>query len=109
MPAQELKLDALGVREYFDAIIFTEAMGRKSWKPSPDGFEALCEMLRIGAADCTYIGDNPSKDFAAPNALGWRTIQLLLDGQIHSRKPAPVGGEAQIIVNSIEELARTIS
>ncbi len=109
LPAQELKLDAIGVREYFDAVIFTEALGRESWKPSPDGFEALCRTLRIGAGDCTYIGDNPSKDFAAPNRLGWRTIQLLLAGQIHSAKPAPNGGEAQIIVNSIEELARVIS
>jgi putative hydrolase of the HAD superfamily len=108
LPAQELKLDALGVREYFDTVIFTEAMGRESWKPSPDGFEALCQRLQIAAGDCTYIGDNPSKDFAAPNRLGWRTIQLLLDGQIHSAKPAPIGGEAQIIVNSIEELALTI-
>ena len=104
LPAQKLKLDALGIAQYFDSVIFTESLGRKSWKPSPDGFEILRKELQLDAADCTYVADNPSKDFAAPNALGWRTIQLLLDGQIHSHKPAPPGGQAQLVVNSIDEL-----
>ncbi len=104
LPAQKLKLDALGIAGYFDAVIFTEALGRESWKPSPTGFEALRGQLQLDADHCTYVADNPSKDFAAPNALGWRTIQLLLDGQIHSHKPAPGGGEAQLVVNSIDEL-----
>ena len=104
LPAQKLKLDALGIVGYFDAVIFTEALGRESWKPSPAGFEALCKELQLDAGNCTYVADNPAKDFAAPNALGWRTVQLLMDGQIHSHKPAPPGGEAQFIVNSIDEL-----
>ena len=108
LPAQKLKLDALGIGGYFDAVIFTEALGRQAWKPSPAGFEALRKELQIGAENCTYIADNPSKDFAAPNALGWRTVQLLLDGQIHSHKPAPPGGAAQLVVNSIEELAAVL-
>lgn len=104
LPAQKFKLDALGIAGYFDAVVFTEALGRESWKPSPAGFEALCGELQLDAEDCTYVADNPAKDFAAPNALGWRTVQLLLDGQIHSHKPAPPGGEAQLIVKSIDEL-----
>ena len=109
LPAQKLKLGALGVEGYFDAVIFTEALGRKSWKPSPAGFEALCKELQLDADKCTYVADNPAKDFAAPNALGWRTVQLLMDGQIHSHKPAPRGGEAQLIVNSIDELAGAVT
>jgi len=108
LPAQKLKLDALGIAGHFDAVIFTEALGRESWKPSPDGFQAFCKELQLDAANCTYVADNPAKDFAAPNTLGWRTVQLLLDGQIHSRKPAPTGGEAQIIVKSIDELESTV-
>jgi len=104
LPAQKLKLDALGIAGYFDAVIFTEALGRESWKPSPAGFEALCRELQFDASRCTYVADNPAKDFAAPNALGWRTVQLLLDGQIHSHKSAPRGGEAQLVVKSIDEL-----
>ncbi|MCP4375498.1 MAG: HAD family hydrolase [bacterium] len=109
LPAQKLKLDALGIKGYFEAVIFTELLGRESWKPSPAGFEALCKQLHCHHENCTYVADNPSKDFVAPNALGWRTVQLLLDGQVHSHKPAPIGGQAQIVVNSIEELAAVLS
>jgi len=109
LPSRKLKLDALGIEGYFDAVIFTEALGRESWKPSPAGFEALCKELQFEAGKCTYVADNPSKDFVAPNALGWRTIQLLLDGQIHSHKPAPPAGEPQIVVNSIDELDAVVA
>jgi len=106
--AQRLKLDALGIGGYFDAVIFTEALGREFWKPSPAGFEAFCDKLRVEHRDCTYVGDNPAKDFVAPNALGWRTVQLLLDGQIHSHKPSPPGGAAQLTVRSVDELAEML-
>jgi len=33
-----------------------------------------------------YIGDNPEKDFIAPNELGWTSICLLDDGKnIHKQ------------------------
>jgi len=108
LPAQQFKLDALGISKYFDAVIFTESIGRECWKPSPAGFQTLCETLKTDPEACVYIGDNPSKDFVAPNALKWRTIQLLLDGQIHSHKPAPPGGQAGLIVRSIDELTEMI-
>ena len=106
LPAQQLKFDALGLADYFDAVIFTESLGpdRKYWKPSPEGFEITAERLAVSHRACCYVADNPAKDFVAPNALGWRTIQLLLPEQVHSHKPAPEGGEAQTVVRSVEEL-----
>jgi hypothetical protein len=44
-----------------------------------------------------YISDNPSKDFVAPNRLGWRTIQLAYPGQVHAHLPAPEGGRPQFV------------
>ncbi|MBT3199240.1 MAG: HAD family hydrolase [Phycisphaerales bacterium] len=108
LPAQKFKLDALGIGDYFDAVLFTESIGREFWKPSPVGFQTICEELKADPEACVYIGDNPSKDFVAPNALGWRTIQLLLDGQIHSHKPAPSGGRPGLIAGSIDELTDMI-
>ena len=47
--------------------------------------------------DCfVYVGDNLSKDFVAPNALGWTSI--LIDRpadrphRIHKNMSAPAGG-----------------
>ena len=33
--AQQKKLAALNIREAFQAVVFSDAFGRDSWKPSP--------------------------------------------------------------------------
>ena len=98
LPAQSLKLDALGLRASFDAIVFTEAMGRDCWKPSPAGFERIATELGVPHPFCAYVGDNPAKDFVAPNALGWLTLQWRRDGQVHAQRSVADGGAAQIVV-----------
>jgi putative hydrolase of the HAD superfamily len=105
LPAQQLKLGALGLGELFDVTLFTESLGRGAWKPSRIGFEHVRHELATPHASCAYIADNPAKDFVAPNELGWLTIQLKCDGQIHSDKPAPPGGGAQLVALGIGELA----
>ena len=104
MPAQRLKLDAIGMEEFLDGVVFTEELGRHAWKPSPAGFEEIRRLLDVPHAGCAYIGDNLSKDFVAPNQLGWLSIQLLMDDQVHSAKPIPPGGQPQIIVHSLDDI-----
>lgn len=108
LPAQQLKLDALQIAQFFDAVIFTEPLGPEARKPSPAGFEAVAARLDVPHAACAYVGDNPAKDFVAPNALGWRTIQYRFDGQIHAHKPALPGGQPQIVVTSPQEILAAI-
>jgi putative hydrolase of the HAD superfamily len=98
LPAQRLKLEALGIGRFFDAAVFTEEMGRECWKPSPAGYERAAELLGAAAGELAYVGDNPAKDFLAPNRLGWRTIQLLRPGQVHASNAPPPGGEPAAVV-----------
>lgn len=109
LPAQQHKLDALGLGDRFDAVLFTESLGRDAWKPSPAGFEKLTGEFGVEPRRCAYVGDNPAKDFVAPNALGWRTIHYIRPGQIHGEKPAPEGGKAQTIVRTLDELVAALS
>lgn len=104
LPAQRLKLDAIGLADEFDAVVFTEEMGRQCWKPSPAGFERIAGELGVAHADCAYVADNPAKDFVAPNALGWRSVQWRRAGQVHADNPAPSGGAPQVIVGTVDEL-----
>jgi len=104
LPAQQLKFDALGLADTFDAVLFTESLGREFWKPSPVGFERLAAELGGSHSACAYIGDNAAKDFVAPNALGWLTIQWRRDGQVHADRPAPEDGEPRVVVSSGTEL-----
>jgi len=102
--AQQRKLDALGLKRFFEAVVFTDEVGPDAWKPSGVGFERIRRQFELPHGACAYVADNPSKDFVAPNGLGWRTIQWLRPGQIHARKPAPEGGEAQRTIRLPGEL-----
>jgi putative hydrolase of the HAD superfamily len=123
-PAQRLKLEALGLARYFDAIVFTEDLGRKAWKPSPRGFAAIRTQLshvrtrRLGKAAalvrpphaaCAYVADNPAKDFLPANKLGWLSVQFLRRGQLHAGNAAPVGGRPKAIVRSSGALIKALS
>ena len=104
LPAQQYKLDALGIERLFDVVVFTEELGRDKWKPSPVGFEVIRDRLEVSDDACTYVGDNVAKDFVAPNSLGWRTIHYVRAGQVHVGKTAPPGGEPKLVVRSDDEL-----
>lgn len=108
LPAQRLKLQALGLERLFDAVVFTEEIGRDAWKPSPRGFELIAQRLGAQHRQCAYVADNVSKDFVAPNALGWRTVQFIANGQIYSNVPTPPGGKPAIIARDLEELYRAL-
>jgi putative hydrolase of the HAD superfamily len=104
LPAQRLKLDALEIERFFDAVVFTEEIARDVWKPSPVGFEAIREKLGVEHQGCAYVADNPAKDFVTPNQLGWLTVQYLQPGQVHSHKPPPDGGAPQVSVDCPDRL-----
>jgi len=108
LPAQRLKLDALALGRFVDAVVFNEELGREFWKPSPMGFEAVARQLGAEHAACVYVSDNPAKDFVAPNALGWRTIQFRRSGQVHAGNPVAPGGAPQTIVRDDEQLWRAL-
>lgn len=104
LPAQQLKVKALGIERFFKAVIYTELLGREFWKPSPVGFQKIIEQLDSNASECVYIGDNLKKDFIAPNKLGFMTVQLIRPARIH-RDPAPLpDAAAQHIIERITDL-----
>ena len=77
---QRLKIEALGLNR-LPAYISEEF---SSEKPSLDRFIMI--KNEFGNGNYVYIGDNPKKDFLAPNSLGWKTIGLKGDiGNIHSQ------------------------
>lgn len=75
---QRHKVDALGLSAYIDEhdILISEETGYE--KPSDKPFRWFMEHYPLRTY--YYIGDNPAKDFEAPNRLGWTTICLLDDG-----------------------------
>ena len=91
---QRNKIDALGLKCWIenDDIIISEEFG--SEKPALANFEYFMKRYP-GCSDFTYVGDNPDKDFIAPNTLGWETICLRDDGRnIHKQDFSAMSNEA---------------
>jgi len=101
LPGQRLKVESLGIEQYFDSIIYTETLGRQYWKPSLAPFKKTAETLQLNHEDLIYIGDNPAKDFVAPNKLGWYTLQIKRSRQAHSDNPVADNGAPNVIVSNL--------
>lgn len=82
---QRNKIEALELNNWIDDedIIISEEFGYE--KPSQANY--IYFMKRYPEChDFTYVGDNLSKDFIAPNKLGWNTICLKDNGKnIHKQ------------------------
>jgi len=104
LPAQRLKVRALGIEKYFKTILYTEELGRDSWKPSPAGFEKIMQMLNAPAHSMAYVADNEIKDFIAPNKLGMATIQLLRPSRIHTQTSTDPNAKPHNTITQIADL-----
>ena len=83
---QRIKIVSLGLGRWIDEkdMVISEVFG--SEKPALANYEYFMKHYPE-CHDFTYVGDNPRKDFIAPNALGWQTVCLKDDGRnIHRQR-----------------------
>lgn len=104
LPAQQLKVRALGIEKYFKCIIYTEQLGREFWKPSPAGYEKILQTLNTKPQNTAFLGDNEKKDFIAPNKLGISTIQIIRPARIHTSTSEDPDAAAQYVIRKISQL-----
>ena len=105
LQAQQRKVQALGLHRWAEPILLTDQWGRAFWKPHPRAFLEVQEAFQSGPAGIVYIGDNPAKDFQAPNDLGWQTIHLVMPGQCAAGQPAC---PARVRIEGIQDLRARI-
>lgn len=80
---QRAKIAALSLEKLVDEIIITDELGGIEYrKPCETAFELMRSRLsalsgrEIAYSEMCYVGDNVSKDFIAPEALGMRAIWI---------------------------------
>jgi putative hydrolase of the HAD superfamily len=104
LPAQQLKVRALGIEKYFKCIIYTEQLGRSCWKPSPVGFEKLLQTLDAKPQNTAFLGNDEKKDFIAPNKLELLSVQIIRPRRIHTESSAESNAAAQYVIHSLSDL-----
>lgn len=100
---QANKIAALALRPRFQQLILTAELGPGFEKPHPRAFESIAAALGAAHDQCTYIADNPAKDFVAPNNLGWTSIQIRRPGGLYADRQPPAGGTPQRVITSLDE------
>ena len=100
------KVRALALEPRFQHIVYTDTLGegRAFAKPHARSFELIASLLPERGYRFVYVGDNPVKDFVAPNAMGWITVQVVRDGGIHDAQRTVPGGAPQHQVRALTEL-----
>ena len=104
LTTQRNKFTSLGIAHHFQTVVFSDALGREFWKPSPAPYEKIMAAFDRPASDFVYVADNPKKDFVAANRLGWQTIQVLRPGGVYAGALVEPEYRAQRQISSLLEL-----
>ena len=102
---QKKKVQALGLKELFDSIIYTDEYGRENWKPNVFGYKLALEELKILLPEeAVYIGDNPYKDFIGAKKVGITTVRVLYPSREYSNVRLNKKCEADYEIRELQEI-----
>ena len=74
---QRNKIEVLGLAGLVDNIIITDELGGIQFrKPCDIAFRIMQTLWKLPASQMVYVGDNPVKDFQAPQQLGMKSVWL---------------------------------
>lgn len=105
---QQNKVASLGIEAKFDVIVYSDAFGRKCWKPSKVPYLNLMETLGCKGDDCFYVGDNPAKDFIEAKNLGWQTVRICRERGEYSHLTCDETHQANYTINSLFQLREIV-
>lgn len=103
LDVQRRKWAALGLSRDFHPVVFTDERGREYWKPHPWAFECVMQA-HPAASRFLYVGDNPAKDFIAPNRLGWTTVMVRDARNLHPASCAAADAAPHLTVECLAAL-----
>jgi putative hydrolase of the HAD superfamily len=101
---QRRKVKSLELQDKFDAIVYSDDLGRENWKPSIVPFQTILQQLCLQPEKAIYIGDNPLKDFIGARKLGMGTVRLRRSRGEHENIIPSVGFEADYEIATLDEL-----
>ncbi|MGH2747956.1 MAG: HAD family hydrolase [Actinomycetota bacterium] len=88
LESQRAKVQALGTDRWVETTVLTAELGTGFAKPHERAFQLVEAASGWKGERCTYVADNPAKDFAGPKSLGWRTVRVRRPGALHLHRPS---------------------
>lgn len=110
LQVQQRKWAALGLDSFFDAVVFSDSLGRENWKPSTAPFKLVLEQLNIAPEFSVYIGDNPRKDFFGARQLGMSTIWVKRsDSEYGNLQPPELAYHPDVTIESLSQILELLA
>lgn len=105
---QNLKIDALGIRPYFEKIVINDLTKGHS-KHDPDSFYEMLAHFAVPAYEAVYVGDNLGKDFIWPMRLGMSSICVQRPGSLYRDIPCSASVNSTITrVSSLDSFVSLV-
>ena len=104
---QTRKIDGLGLREFLDVLVISEAFGAR--KPAPEIFHFAVQSLGVSPSEALYVGDNPEADVAGANSAGMTSVWMRNSFFQPPSSPDVVIDELSDLLRFLQEKRRIIS
>lgn len=96
---QKRKVDALGVAQHMDTLVYPDELGSDRWKPHPAGFLKGLDELAVSPERAMYIGNDPEKDVEPAREVGMIPVQMCRPG-LDTKKSS----DSDFFVDNTEEV-----
>ena len=107
---QRRKLGALGLGEYFSALIISDELPGKVRKPNSLPYQAALEKLGASPDKAVYVADNPGKDFLGARRAGLPSVRVRRPLGLYSKlEPADGMHAPDLETVDLVELASLLS
>jgi putative hydrolase of the HAD superfamily len=97
---QQAKLEALGLDDAFDVVVWSDTLGREHRKPDPLPFRVALERLARPATEVVFVGDRPEKDVVGATAAGMRVIRVRTGEWSHRPDDARAWASVETVVDA---------
>jgi len=105
LDVQRRKVAALDLTGLLDVIVYSDALGRDAWKPSPKPFHTVLGRLSVDATAALYVGDNPAKDFRGARRVGMSTVRVRRPDGLHRyREPNRAEDAPDVEIDKLDRL-----
>jgi len=108
---QARKIEALGLRDFVDTVVFAHECGAGLGKPERAGFDAALAALGMPADLAVFVGDDPRCDVLGARRAGMRTVWMRRGarstGQVPGTAPDRVVTGMQDVLIAAEALLAT--
>jgi putative hydrolase of the HAD superfamily len=101
--SQRAKICALHLDRWAAPIVIASEGGASWTKPEKPAFQVVEWYHSLPGRFCAYVADNPAKDFAAPRALGWRTLRIRRVESLHAKVES--GNDVDVEIGDLHDLA----